>query len=411
MQKRWLVIAAVVVLGAGGYIVYKSGKGSASTTRYVTQPAAMGTLTISVSGSGNVIVTNSANVVPTQSSGTISNLTVKIGDKVTAGQTLFDVVSDAAQNQSTLNQLYSSYLQAKQSVANAQTSATQAQIDLQTANNQNAAHPNAVLPTQIQLLQLKLNSTQAALASAQSNTNTAWTNYTSQKTAIANTAVTAPIAGTITAINVANGGTIGSTSSTSTTKSSTTSSSAAVVITDFSTLETQASINEVDIPSVAVGQKASVTFTAIPTLTLTGKVASIDSTGTSNQGVVTYNAYITFDSASPLVKPGMSTSATITTQVKQNVLLVPAAAVKTQGSNTYVQVLDSNNQPTNVTVQTGLSDATDTEITAGITAGQSVITQTITSTVKSSTSSTTTRIPGLTGGGGTFGGGGRALGN
>ena len=98
----------------------------------------------------------------------------------------------------------------------------------------------------------------------------------------------------------------------------------------------------------------------------------------------------------------MSISAEVITNVKQDVLSVPNAAIKTQGTTKYVQVL-VNNVPQTKVVTTGLSNDTNTEIVSGLNEGDKVITQTITTGSTSatrSTSSSTVRIPGLTGGGG-----------
>ena len=83
------------------------------------------------------------------------------------------------------------------------------------------------------------------------------------------------------------------------------------------------SLNEVDVAKVKIGQKATLTFDAIPDLTITGNVSQIDTIGTVTQGVVTYNVQIAFDTQDDRVKSGMSISAAIITDTKQDVLLVP----------------------------------------------------------------------------------------
>jgi len=217
--------------------------------------------------------------------------------------------------------------------------------------------------------------------------------------------VTAPIAGVVTALNVQNGDTLGSGGSNG--NSAAGSSSTPVVITDVNSLEAIISLAETDVPNVAVGQKAIITFNALPDLTLSGKVQSVDTQGTNSQGVVTYNATIVPDTTGPSVKGGMSVTVNIITQIASDTLVVPNAAVKTQtGGGSYVQVL-KNGQPTDVTVTVGISNDTYTQITSGLTVGQEVVTATVNPAAK--TTSTTTRggsgIPGLGGGGG-FGGGG-----
>ncbi len=69
------------------------------------------------------------------------------------------------------------------------------------------------------------------------------------------------------------------------------------------------SLNEVDAAKVAVGQKVTVTFDAIPDLSISGQVAEVDLLGTVTQGVVTYNVKIAFDTQDSRIKPGMSLNA------------------------------------------------------------------------------------------------------
>ncbi|MCX6752514.1 MAG: efflux RND transporter periplasmic adaptor subunit [Candidatus Nomurabacteria bacterium] len=158
-------------------------------------------------------------------------------------------------------------------------------------------------------------------------------------------------------------------------------------------------LNEVDVAKIAIGEKTTLTFSAIPDLTITGQVVQIDSLGTVSQGVVNYGVKISFDTNDDRVKPGMSVDAKIITKVEQNVLTVPNSAVKTQGGTSYVQMFDtalpapatgiqgsvSPIPPTNQTVEVGISDTTSTEIVSGLKEGDEIVTKTITSTTKATT--------------------------
>lgn len=163
----------------------------------------------------------------------------------------------------------------------------------------------------------------------------------------------------------------------------------------------EVTLNEVDIAKVKVGQKTTITFDAIPDLSITGEVSEVDSIGTVSQGVVTYTVKITFDTQDDRVKPSMSASAAIITDVKQDVLLVPNSAIKSDTSGNYVQIL-TNGLPTQKVVRIGLANDTITEIISGINEGDQVVTQSITSTATAATTgqSSGIRIPGVTGGGG-----------
>ncbi len=181
------------------------------------------------------------------------------------------------------------------------------------------------------------------------------------------------------------------------------------------------SLNEVDVAKIALAEKATITFDAIPDLTISGKVVQIDSLGTVSSGVVNYAVKISFDTEDDRVKPGMSVSAEIITNVKQDVLMVQSSAIKTQNGSSYVQTFSTplatpatGNQgspsltpPTNQTVEIGVSDSTNTEIVSGLKEGDIIVTKTITGTTTTTAKTTTPSILSAVGGGGRSGGIGR----
>ena len=177
------------------------------------------------------------------------------------------------------------------------------------------------------------------------------------------------------------------------------------------------SLNEIDVAKISLGEKATLTFDAIPNLTIAGQVVEIDSVGTVSQGVVNYNVQISFETTNNNgVKPGMSVNAAIITNVAQDILMVPSSAIKTTGGTSYVQMFDtalpapatgvqgspSLVPPRNQIVEIGTSNGTSTEIVSGLKEGDEIVIKTI-----ASTTATTTTAPSILGtpGGGNRGGG------
>ncbi|NMB48348.1 efflux RND transporter periplasmic adaptor subunit [Candidatus Kuenenbacteria bacterium] len=177
-------------------------------------------------------------------------------------------------------------------------------------------------------------------------------------------------------------------------------------------------LNEIDVAKVKVGQKANLTFDALEDLTLTGSVAEVDTLGTASSGVVSYTVQIAFDTQDERIKPGMSVTANIILAAKTDVLLVPSAAIKTVGNESYVELVAADGSfdlptaqstgvtlttaPTRQTVTVGSSDDTNTEITAGLAEGDLVVSRTISSgTTKSistsNNSSNSVRVQGFSG--------------
>ena len=170
----------------------------------------------------------------------------------------------------------------------------------------------------------------------------------------------------------------------------------ATVITPQSIAEI--SLNEVDAAKIKAGQKVTLTFDAVDGLTISGEVAQVDAIGTVSSGVVTYAVKIVFDTQDERIKSGMSTNATIITDVKTDALYVENSAVKTDSNGgNYVQILDASGQPQSRTILIGIADDTNTEITSGLNEGDEVITQTVNSS-SSKTTTTTTQRSGNVGG-------------
>lgn len=179
---------------------------------------------------------------------------------------------------------------------------------------------------------------------------------------LADYSVRAPFDGVIAELNLQKGESVSS------------GTAAATLITNQKIAEI--ALNEIDVAKVKVGQKVTLQFDAIEGLSITGEVAGVDILGTISQGVVSYNVKIAFDVQDERIKPGMSLSANIITDSKQDVLTIPIGAVKTAGDGSYIEYLvDGKLQRKPVTV--GLSNDTMIEIIDGLSEGDQVITQTI----------------------------------
>jgi HlyD family secretion protein len=172
-------------------------------------------------------------------------------------------------------------------------------------------------------------------------------------------------------------------------------------------------LNEIDAAKVKIGQKATLTFDALPDLTLTGKVTEIDILGTVSQGVTSYGVKIALDSDDERIKPGMSVNAEIVVEVKPDVLTLPNSAIKSEGNSRYVQLIEApkeiknklkigapivlpkevkvKNQP----VEVGISSETMTEILSGVSEGDIVISSKVTPQTQTTQTQFRFQIPGM----------------
>ena len=290
-----------------------------------------------------------------------------------------------------------------------QTALTNQTTALQNAQQQLLSAQNKLQQDQINLQVKQQPPTNQQLESAKASLISAQSQLQNAQIAYQNNVLTSPFDGQVAQLSSQVGDLAGA------------STNIAVVISQQSLAVI--SLNEVDVSKIKLGDKATMTFDAVDGLTITGSVAEIDNIGTVSQGVVNYTVKIAFDTEDQRIKPGMSVNVSIITDIQADVLAVPNSAVQAQGTQSYVEVLDptktqttagqtgvtSSVTPTRVTVVTGASDDTYTQITGGsLNEGDSVVTQTITATAAKSTAASATsalRIGGGAGGGG-FGGGG-----
>lgn len=148
-------------------------------------------------------------------------------------------------------------------------------------------------------------------------------------------------------------------------------------ITDYVTLQTLISVDELDIASIKEGQAAKITASAYPDETFTGTVTKVSQEGTSTNGVSSFEVTVQFDDPKELLI-GMSTEVSITTESKQNVLYVPIEAVKTNGNEKYVTIQESATSgeeeaaTSQQVVETGINDDQNIEIVSGLEEGQTV---------------------------------------
>jgi len=252
----------------------------------------------------------------------------------------------------------------------------------------------------------KIEDAELAIQSAQNTVTQKENALSDAKTALAEHSINAPFNGIIAEINVKKGDSVSA------------GTALASIITKQKIAEI--SLNEVDAAKVKVGQKATLTFDALPEVSISGKVTEVDILGQVSQGVVSYKVKISFDTEEEKVKPGMSVTADIITDAKQDVLVLPNGAIKSQGNSKYVELVEVSDDmkqqllantsgtilptpPKSQPVEVGLSNDLSTEIVSGLKEGDIVVTSTISPNKVQTTQTKTNqsrgtqefRIPGL----------------
>lgn len=389
------IIFAILIFSVSKIFVSKK-----TPTQYQTVLANRGSLISTVSSSGNITTGNNL-TISTNATGTVNKVYVKNGDKVSQGQKIADITldQDGLQKQASA---WASYLSAKNSLANAQNNLNALQITLFQTNQKFIN--DAVLrslppedPTWIEENAAWLNAENAyknqtiVINAAQAQLTSSWYNYQQYSGTI-----TAPTAGLITNLTIAPGSVI--TSSTNSSTNTTTSQQVATIMKEQDNLQAEVNLSEIDVPKVQAGQKVTITMDAFPGQTFTGKVLVINTNGSMSSGVTNYPATIVFDSSLPNMYPNMAVAVKIITSLEDNVILVPSTAVQTSNDQYFVRVM-KNDQLSNVNVEVGNSNDTQTVIKSGINEGDEVVIGTISSATAVQTNNTTGSIFGSFGGG------------
>ena len=254
--------------------------------------------------------------------------------------------------------------------------------------------------------------TAAALASARAGVVNAQIGVATARKALADTTLRAPIAGTIASVNgtagtatSGGGNSVPSTSSSSSSSGGASSTGGLVTLTGLRGMQLLASFAETDTAKLHVGQAATVTVDALPSVELAAHVIAIAGTSTSSSGVVTYPVTFALDRTESGLKPGMTANVDVIVGEADNVLHVPTAAVTGSGSNARVTVLQNGKQVT-VPVVAGLAGDSSTAILSGLRAGEAVVLPSVSFSSSGGTGlSGGTSTTSTTGGGGRFRGG------
>src|SRR6266508_4872729 len=88
-RQRWLLLPVILLLIAAALFWWLPSR-LAPTATTTTATVGQGNLTIAVTGSGSIAAARTVEL-PFQQSGTVTSVDVKVGDQVTAGQTLAQI--------------------------------------------------------------------------------------------------------------------------------------------------------------------------------------------------------------------------------------------------------------------------------------------------------------------------------
>lgn len=137
---------------------------------------------------------------------------------------------------------------------------------------------------------------------------------------------------------------------------------------DLSQLQIRAFVDEPEIGRLALGQTVHITWDALPGRTWEGTVVSLPSTVITRGSRVVGEVLCKVDNSQHLLLPNVNVNATIVAVSKSNAITVPREAVRDDGKNSFVYVLQDNHLRRR-DVKLGISNLTRVEILNGIATG------------------------------------------
>jgi HlyD family secretion protein len=151
-----------------------------------------------------------------------------------------------------------------------------------------------------------------------------------------------------------------------------------ITLGDLDDLQVRAMFSLGDVQSLRIGQPATVTFAVSPGGTYTGTIVGIDPAATTSGKLVQYGVDIALDDSPPHLLVGMSATVEVVTAQADDALYVPVAAVRARHGDTATVLVRSGGRTVNRTVTLGVRGDRYVAITRGLAAGDRVLVPSVT---------------------------------
>lgn len=420
-RRTWLLLAVPILAAAGVLYAWQPWKTSEAGPQYRLAKLERGPLSAAVSASGTLSALVTVQV-GSQISGQIKEIRVDFNSEVRKDQIIarldpetFD--SRVAQAEADLKAAESAAEVARGNLAVRQAEVGKARIALDDANRnlerkRALVKQNFISAAELDTAQAavdtareQLNLAQADLAVAQAQVGSARAQVAQRQAGLKQarldldrTIIRSPVDGVVISRNVDVGQTVAA------------SFQAPVLFTiarDLRQMEVNVAVDEADVGRVRAGQKLRFTVDAFPGERFTGQVTQIRKAPVTNNNVVTYSVMARVDNPELKLLPGMTASARILTEERQDVLKLPNEAlrfrpVQADGTPVKLEVRGreegpgipgriwrlKEGKPEPINVRLGVSDGKATEMLKGeLQAGQEIILGVEESSLKKTTKS------------------------
>jgi len=327
-RMAWgLGLVVVVVTGAAAYFRIDA---DAATPRLMTSRITRGAVVQTVSSTGTLQPVDTVEV-GTQISGTIKTLGANFNSIVKKGQVIATL--DPALIESQVEQ-------ARASVARLRADLEQSKVNVKDTQ-QKLARAKALQTEQLiaqsdfDAAGIAADAAAAAVKSQQAQLGQSEAALRQNEVSLSNTIIRTPVDGIVLSRNVEVGQTV---------SAGLQAPTLFVIARNLATMQLNASVNEADIGLVQAAQGVSFTVDAYGEQRFTGKVREVRLQPTTTNNVVTYTVVIDVPNDEQKLKPGMTATVSIEVARADDVVRIPAAALRFQPTQ---EVLTAINGPSN----------------------------------------------------------------
>ena len=290
--------------------------------------------------------------------GQVTRLAFNEGDRVQSGEFLLEIDPETLRvgvnrSEAALQASRSAYRQAEVAVESAQVNLDLAQDNLERQEElwelrlvSREAYEQAV--NDVALRETELQAREVDVTTQAQRIRQEEANLESARYELTKVTITSPIDGVVTRRNIEEGETVvvGTMNNQGT---------VLATIADLTVIEAEVEVDETDIPSVRLGQTASVTIDALPDQYFAGVVTEIGNSpiqptqaGSTGTQATTFKVVVTLNDEIPAVRPGFTCTADITTAVRSDALTIPIQAATVRevvvDQNGYFLRTEQNNQ-------------------------------------------------------------------
>ena len=388
----WIVGVCVLVAAAVGYYVMVDV--SAAPTELTFDSVSRGDVVATVEATGTLQPVDTVEV-GTQVSGTLASIGTDFNETVKRGQVLATL--DPALFQTQIDQAQATVIRLRAELDKAQVQVEDAQLKLKRAEQ--LAADQLLAQQDVDTARSTARVAETSLTGAKAQLTQAEAALTQARVNLSHTVITSPTDGIVLSRNVEVGQTV---------SAGLQAPTLFVIARDLTRLELQARVDESDVGGVKTGAAVTFTVDAYPRRRFNGKVRLVRLQPITVQNVVTYTTIIDVPNDDGQLKPGMTSTVSIETARADNVLRVPASALRFEPTDSLLKEFPSTSPDENgsaplraggpstslgtgrreqavwqlangrlekLPVRTGVSDGANVEIVSdGLSEGASVIT-------------------------------------